>query len=443
MSDKMIVKPRGTSDILPDEVHRWTFAEKTFRSICETFGFEEIRTPYFEYTKLFDRGVGETTDIVQKEMFSVIPGVKMRSIYAPDFDPEAFKAAQAKEGMTLKPEGTAPVMRAYVENKLYAQGGITKLFYITPCFRHERPQAGRLRAFHQMGVEALGTQSPTVDAEVITVASMFLKKMGIEDTVLKINSIGCPECRPVYHAALKAYLEPKLPKLCDLCNERFHKNPLRVLDCKNDSCRAEVADAPKMIDYLCESCSTHFDGVKGMLDAMGTIYEIDPGIVRGLDYYTKTAFEFVSNSLGAQSTVCGGGRYDGLVEQIGGPSTPGVGFGMGMERLLLSAENAGKLVEKEPFLQLYIMVRGEENQSVAVRLSTALRVQGIKTEIEHEGRSIKAQFKYANKRNIPFVIVIGDSERQNAQIVVKRMADGEEQPFSIADIEGVSSFILS
>ncbi|MDN5351739.1 MAG: histidyl-tRNA synthetase [Clostridiales bacterium] len=442
MSDEIIVKPRGTTDILPDEVHRWTNAESTFRRNCEAFGFEEIRTPYFEYTKLFDRGVGETTDIVQKEMFSVVPSVKMRSIYEPDFDPEAFKRSQAKEGLTLKPEGTAPVMRAYVENKLYAQGGITKLFYITPCFRHERPQAGRLRAFHQMGVEALGTTSPTVDAEVITVAATYLESMGIPKTTLKINSIGCPTCRPTYHAALKAYLEPKLPKLCDLCNERFHKNPLRVLDCKNDSCRAEVADAPKMLDYLCEECSTHFDGVKRMLDAMGTAYEVDPGIVRGLDYYTKTAFEFVSESLGAQSTVCGGGRYDGLVEQIGGPSTPGVGFGMGMERLLLAIENAGTLQEKAQMMQLYIMVRGEDNLPAAGKLITAMRRLGIRSEMEHDGRSIKAQFKYANKRGIPYVIVIGDEERESGNIVVKRMEDGTESAFSLDDSIGISDFIL-
>ena len=437
----MILKPKGTNDILPSEVYKWHHIENMFREICEEFGFEEIRTPAFEFTNLFKRGVGETTDIVQKEMFNVIPSVEIRKVTSGQIDGDGFKKYLDKDGMTLKPEGTAPVVRAFVENKLHGQSQLHKFYYITPCFRHERPQAGRMRAFHQFGIEIFGTMSATADAEVIGLAATFIKRVGLKDVKLHINSIGCPECRPKYNETLKAYLEPKLPKLCETCNDRFDKNPMRILDCKNPSCQAEIGDAPKMIDHLCESCETHFSEVQEMLSAMEIPFVVDTGIVRGLDYYTKTAFEFISEDIGAQSTVSGGGRYDGLIAQVGGPDLPGVGFGMGMERLLLTMENTGVTVKKPIVNDLFILVLGEKAKVNALALAQKYRNAGIKTEIDHLDRSMKAQFKYANKIEVPYVIILGEDEIEKGIVPLKRMSDGMQIEVEIKDVTKGIEFI--
>ncbi|MBS7527738.1 histidine--tRNA ligase [Fusibacter paucivorans] len=439
----MILKPKGTNDILPSEVYKWHHIEKLFRKICEEFGFEEMRTPAFEYTSLFKRGVGETTDIVQKEMFNVIPSVETRKVTEGVWDAAGFKRYLDKDGMTLKPEGTAPVVRAFVENKMHGQGQLHKFYYITPCFRHERPQAGRMRAFHQFGIEIFGTMSATADAEVIALADTFIKRVGLMDVKLHINSIGCPTCRPQYNETLKAYLAPKLPKLCDTCNDRFDKNPMRILDCKNPDCQAELHDAPHMIDSLCDECAAHFEDVKSMLTAMTIDFTVDTGIVRGLDYYTKTAFEFISEDIGAQSTVSGGGRYDGLVAEVGGPEIPGVGFGMGMERLLLTMQNTGIEIPKPMVNELFIIVLGEQAKRSALAVAKRFRDAGIKTEIDHLGRSMKAQFKYANKIEVPYVIILGDDEVTKGVMPLKCMADGTQIEIGIDDVEKGVALIQS
>ncbi len=437
----MISKPRGTNDILPSEVYKWHHVENVFRTICAEFGFEEIRTPAFEYTKLFKRGVGETTDIVQKEMFNVIPSVKVREITDEHFDSHRFQKYLDKDGFTLKPEGTAPVVRAYVENKLYGVGNLHKYYYVTPCFRHERPQAGRMRAFHQFGIETFGTTNPSVDAEVIALADTFLKRLGLENIKLHINSIGCPKCRPVYNQALKDYLKPKLDHLCETCNERYEKNPMRVLDCKNPSCQEVLVEPPRMLDYLCDECHDHFESVKTMLTASEIDYTVDAGIVRGLDYYSKTAFEFISEDIGAQSTVCGGGRYDGLVEEIGGPSTPGIGFGLGIERLLLTLEGAGIEIENPNPLDVFIIVLGEKAKAQSLSVALKLRKEGLKVELDHLDRSMKAQFKYTNKIGVPYVAILGEEEIETASINLKRMSDGEQLTIALDDIEAMKAFI--
>ena len=437
----MISKPRGTNDILPSEVYKWHHIENAFRTICAEFGFEEIRTPAFEYTKLFKRGVGETTDIVQKEMFNVIPNVKIREIQGDEKSVESFNRYLDKEGMTLKPEGTAPVVRSFVENKLHGQGSMHKFYYVTPCFRHERPQAGRMRAFHQFGIEYVVSTSVISDAEVIAHGDTFIRRMGLKDVELRINSIGCKECRPVNDKALRAFLEPKLPNLCETCNDRFSKNPMRILDCKNPSCQEEVKGAPVMLDYLCESCDTHFHEVQDMLTGMQIEFIVDSGIVRGLDYYTKTAFEFISRDIGSQATVCGGGRYDGLIEDIGGPKTPGVGFGMGMERLLLTMEQTNVEIEKPNYVDLFIINLGDKAKGSALMLAQALRNKGVKVELDHLDRSMKAQFKYANKIEVPFVIVLGEDEVDKKTFALKDMREGTQVEYKMDEIEKIAAQI--
>jgi histidyl-tRNA synthetase len=311
----LTIAPKGTKDVLPDEVYKWHYVERAFADICERYGFREIRTPDFEHTELFKRGVGDTTDIVQKEMYTW---------------------EQAKRSLTLRPEGTSPVVRAFVEHKLYAEAQPSKYYYNIPCFRYEKPQSGRLRAFHQFGIEVFGTNNMMADAEVIALGHDFLQEMGITDIELRINSIGCPNCRSKYREVLKDFLRPKYDCLCDTCKSRFDRNPMRILDCKSPEDQELVKDAPKMLDHLCDECREAFEELKADLDAMGIPYVVDPGIVRGLDYYTKTAFEFVTTAIGAQGTVCGGGRYDHLSEELGGPPIPGVGFGLGIERLLIT-----------------------------------------------------------------------------------------------------------
>ena len=404
----MLIKaPRGTKDIIPSEVYKWHYIEKVIRDLCNVFGFREIRTPEFEHTELFERGVGDTTDIVQKEMYSF----------------------QDKGGrnITLKPEGTSPTVRAFIENKLYADPQPTKLYYMTPAFRYERPQAGRLRIHHQFGIEVFGSQHPSVDAEVISVAMALYDKLGIKNLELHINSVGCPKCRNEYNRILKEHLSSKLSKLCQTCNERYGKNPMRILDCKIEGCKEELKDAPYILEHLCDECSIHFETVKQYLGTIGLEYSIDPKIVRGLDYYTKTAFEIISNEIGAQGTVCGGGRYDGLVEEIGGPPTPGIGFGMGMERLLLTLDQHNITIPRQNGLDLFIATLGSDADKMAFQLIYQLRRQGIKVDKDVLGRSLKAQLKYANRIQARNVLILGQEELDEGWAIIKHMETGEQK----------------
>ena len=404
----MLIKaPKGTKDILPQEVYKWHYIEDTIRRITQVFGYGEIRTPVFEHTELFERGVGDTTDIVQKEMYTF----------------------QDKGGrsITLKPEGTAGVARAYIEHKLYANSQPVKMFYLTPCYRYERPQAGRQREFHQFGVEVFGAPEASVDVEVIALAMNLFQELGIKGLALKINSIGCPKCRPVYHEVLKSYLSNHLDELCGTCRDRYEKNPLRVLDCKVKGCQPIIKGAPHMLDHLCEECNDHFEDTKRFLKAADFDYTIDPMIVRGLDYYTKTVFEIISDSIGAQGTVCGGGRYDGLVEECGGPSVPGVGFGLGMERLLLVLESQNIEIPEPIVCDIYFTTIGEKAREKAFELTKYLRRKGISSDMDHVGRSLKAQFKYADKLGARFVGTLGDDELTSGQLRLKEMATGSEE----------------
>lgn len=406
--------PKGTKDILPSQVYKWHYVENAFREACSRYVFKEIRTPVFEHTELFARGVGDTTDIVEKQMYTF----------------EDY----GKRSITLKPEGTSPVVRAFVENKLYADVQPSKFYYVIPCFRYEKPQSGRLREFHQMGIEVFGTDNMMADAEVIGFASDFLSGLGIQDLELRINSIGCPKCRENYRQVLRAFLEPKYEELCETCKGRYEKNPMRILDCKSPVCQALVKGAPLMLDYLCDECKTAFDDLKTNLDAMGIRYIVDPGIVRGLDYYTKTAFEFVSDKIGAQGTVCGGGRYDHLIEQIGGPPIPGVGFGLGVERLLLIMEAAGITIPEPENLDVFIAVMGERARVFGLKLMRDLRNQGIKAEMDSLGRNIKGQFKYADRLHAKYTVVIGDNELDQNIVSIKNMATSEQKPVSLQEI---------
>lgn len=406
--------PRGTKDRLPAQIHKWHFVEKKFADMCDRYGFKEIRTPIFEHTELFKRGVGDTTDIVQKEMYSF-----------QDY---------GKRDITLKPEGTSPVVRAFVEHKQYAEVQPTKYFYNTPCFRYEKPQSGRLREFHQFGIEIFGTPNMLADAEVICLANDFLKEVGIKDIELRINSVGCPECRKKHREALKKFLEPKYDGLCATCKDRYERNPMRIIDCKSPDCQELVKDAPLMIDYLCDDCRKSFEEVQANLDALGIEYVVDPKIVRGLDYYTKTAFEFVTTSLGAQGTVCGGGRYDQLVEEIGGPPIPGVGFGLGIERLLMLMEANGVEFPEPEQLQVFIAVMGDKAKAFGLNLLHELRLKGVKAEMDTLGRNIKGQFKYADRLNAKYTVVIGENELEEGAVSVKEMATSTQRLVKLEDL---------
>ncbi len=407
-----IKRPNGTEDVIPKNVHKWHTIEKITRDIAESFGFGEIRVPTFENTDLFLRSVGETTDVVQKEMYTVM----------------------AKESkFTLRPEGTAGVIRAMLQNGLLNEALPQRVYYILYCFRHERPQAGRLREFHQFGVEMAGSQYPSADAEVIMLAKTILDRLGLNKIELHINSIGCPTCRANYHAALKNYFSVRKDELCDTCRDRLEKNPMRILDCKSPICQEIGKDAPLIIDYLCEECSDHFEKLKKYLSNFGIEYTVDPKIVRGLDYYTKTVFEFVTTEIGAQGTVCGGGRYDGLIEQLGGQHTPALGFGMGLERLLLLMEkqNCDYLTPKK--CDIYFAVMGEAALEKAMQLSKSLREYGYYAEYDMMGRGLKSQMKYANKIGAVFSVVIGDNEIADGKAKVKHMESGEETLLDLDD----------
>ena len=407
----MINIPKGTKDVLPAESYKWQFVERVAREVAASFNVKEIRTPTFEATELFQRGVGNTTDIVNKEMYTFLD--------------------KGNRSMTLKPEGTAGVGRAFIENGL--QGGVLplKMFYITPAFRYERPQAGRLREFHQFGVELFGAKGAEMDAEAIMIANTLLKKLGIS-VRLKLNSIGCPECRKRYNEALKAFFAPHIEALCYDCKTRFEKNPLRLLDCKEESCKKINAAAPSILEYLCEDCAQHFEKVKEYLAIAGVEYEIDERIVRGLDYYTRTVFEFVASGIGAQGTVCAGGRYDGLIEELGGKSVPAVGFAAGLERLLMVMEQCGVEIPQPKTPTVYFAGMDDESRKQCFRLCAQLRAAGVLAEIDQMERSIKAQFKYADKLGVKYVAVIGESELAEGAMNVKNMATGESEKVAFA-----------
>ncbi len=409
----MINIPKGTKDVLPDYSYKWQYVENTAREVARAFNLKEIRTPVFEHTELFRRGVGETTDVVNKEMYT--------------FEDKGGRS------VTLKPEGTAGAARAFIESGLAGGAMPVKTYYITPAFRYERPQAGRLREFHQFGIEVFGAKSYVADAEVIFAASEFLSRLGVK-TKLQINSIGCKTCRAKYNAALKEYLSSRLSEMCPTCRTRFDKNPLRILDCKEEGCKAIIKDAPKITDYLCEDCLSHFDGVKKLLNRQGLGYEVNPYIVRGLDYYTRTVFEFVSGEIGAQSTVCGGGRYDGLIEELGGSPAPAIGFAAGIERLLLLMENTGARFPEEDKPEIFVAGMDEESRAEAFSIALNLRLKGIRAETDLMERSVKAQLKYADKTGAKCVAVIGADELASGEVNIKNMSDGTQQKIKISQI---------
>ena len=409
-----IKAPKGTKDTMPRDSYKVQYIEKEFSELCRLYGFGEVRTPMFESTELFNRGVGETTDIVQKEMYT-FEDLGHRSI-------------------TLKPEGTSPAVRAFIESHDYAEMQPTKYYYDTPCFRYERQQAGRLREFHQFGVENFGTPDMMADAEVIALASDFIKKIGIEDVELRINSVGCRECRPVYRKALQDYLRPYYEELSDISKDRFEANPMRIIDSKDVTDQRIAKDAPYMLDYLCDDCKAAFEALKTNLDAMGISYVVDPRIVRGLDYYTKTAFEFVTTKIGAQGTVCGGGRYDHLVEEIGGPSIPGVGFGLGKERLLILMEQNDIIVDDPNVPDISVSFIGDKARLYALDLVHKLRACGVSAIIDTLNRNLKGQMKYANKLNARYSVVIGDNEIEKGIVTLKNMHSGEQKEINAIDI---------
>ncbi|MGI6204720.1 MAG: histidine--tRNA ligase [Anaerovoracaceae bacterium] len=398
--------PKGTKDMLPKDAYKWHYVEEAFRKICEKYGFKEIRTPAFEHTELFVRGVGDTTDVVQKEMYTW---------------------QQSKRSLSLRPEGTSPVVRALIENKLYADVQPTKVYYDISCFRYEKPQSGRLREFHQFGIETFGTDDMMADAEIIGLADEFLKQMGIKDVELRINSIGCPDCREEYKKVLREWLKPKYDQLCDTCKSRYETNPMRILDCKSPEDQKLVEGAPVILDYLCDDCREAFEDLKADLEAMGIEYIVDPGIVRGLDYYTKTAFEFISKNIGAQSTVCGGGRYDYLAEEIGGPHIPGVGFGLGIERLLITMEENGVVIPEPAGPDIFIVFVGDEAKKKALGLSAELRREGYRVALDDLARNVKGQFKYADRLGAAKTLVIGEDELSSGTVTVKDMETGEQK----------------
>lgn len=396
---------KGTQDILPSEVYKNQFIEQIVIDIAGKFGFKELRIPVFEHTELFQRGVGETTDVVQKEMYT--------------FDDKGGRS------ITLRPEGTAGVARAFLEHGLFNEALPQKLCYVINCYRYEKPQAGRWREFQQFGVEMLGTSSPAADAEVISLANEIFAFLGIENLQLELNSIGCPECRKNYHNALREYFESKKENLCPTCLERLGKNPMRILDCKSPICKEICEGAPAIIDYICDDCSAHFESVKKYLDVMNIDYVVNPRIVRGLDYYTRTVFEFVSTQIGAQGTVCGGGRYDGLVEELGGPHTPSLGFAMGTGRLLMLLEAQGIELPAPGACELYIAPMGENASLEAMKIVHDLRSNGISSQTDVAGRSLKAQMKYADKIGARYTMVLGDNEIEQGKANLKNMDNGE------------------
>lgn len=425
-------KIKGTEDILPKDSYRWQFVEDVMRKESAAYGFKEIRTPVFEHTELFARGVGQTTDVVQKEMYT--------------FD------TKGGESVTLRPEGTAGAARAVLEHGLVNDSLPIKASYFVSCYRYEKPQAGRLREFHQFGLECYGTQSPVADAELICAAQSIFDRLGIKQLRLEINSIGCPTCRAEYHKALKEYFYGYKDELCETCNSRLEKNPMRILDCKSPVCSKIAQGAPKITDYLCDECKEHFASVQKYLDAAGVEYTVNPTIVRGLDYYTKTVFEFVTDFIGAQGTVCGGGRYDGLIEELGGKHLPSLGFAMGIERLLMLMDKQGIEIPKPSTCDLYVAVMGESASLKSFEIIKAVRSCGLIAETDIVGRGLRAQMKYADKIGAKFSMVLGDNEIEQGKAVIKNMSNGEQteivldntfaEKFMVLQLADVDSFKL-
>ena len=425
-------KIKGTEDVLPKDSYRWQFVEDVMRKESASYGFKEIRTPVFEHTELFARGVGQTTDVVQKEMYT--------------FD------TKGGESVTLRPEGTAGAARAVLEHGLVNDSLPIKASYFVSCYRYEKPQAGRLREFHQFGLECYGTQSPVADAELICAAQSIFDRLGIKQLRLEINSIGCPTCRAEYHKALKEYFYGYKDELCETCNSRLEKNPMRILDCKSPVCSKIAQGAPKITDYLCDECKEHFASVQKYLDAAGVEYTVNPTIVRGLDYYTKTVFEFVTDFIGAQGTVCGGGRYDGLIEELGGKHLPSLGFAMGIERLLMLMDKQGIEIPKPSTCDLYVAVMGEKASLKSFEIIKAVRSCGLIAETDVVGRGLRAQMKYADKIGAKFSMVLGDNEIEQGKAVIKNMSGGEQteivlddtfaEKFMVLQLADVDSFKL-
>lgn len=425
-------KIKGTEDVLPKDSYRWQFVEDVMRKESASYGFKEIRTPVFEHTELFARGVGQTTDVVQKEMYT--------------FD------TKGGESVTLRPEGTAGAARAVLEHGLVNDSLPIKASYFVSCYRYEKPQAGRLREFHQFGLECYGTQSPVADAELICAAQSIFDRLGIKQLRLEINSIGCPACRAEYHKALKEYFYGYKDELCETCNSRLEKNPMRILDCKSPVCSKIAQGAPKITDYLCDECKEHFASVQKYLDAAGVEYTVNPTIVRGLDYYTKTVFEFVTDFIGAQGTVCGGGRYDGLIEELGGKHLPSLGFAMGIERLLMLMDKQGIEIPKPSTCDLYVAVMGESASLKSFEIIKAVRSYGLIAETDVVGRGLRAQMKYADKIGAKFSMVLGDNEIEQGKAVIKNMSSGGQteivlddtfaEKFMVLQLADVDSFKL-
>ncbi|MBQ3706263.1 MAG: histidine--tRNA ligase [Clostridia bacterium] len=409
----LIQAPRGTKDVLPTESYRWQFIEQKMREAAALAGYREVRTPVFEHTELFARGVGDTTDIVQKEMYTF--------------------QDKGNRSITLKPEGTAGAARCFLESNLYADALPCKMYYLdAPIFRYEAPQSGRLREHHQFGLECFGAQGATADAELILLAYRLLSGLGIRNLSVNINSIGCPNCRPKYHGMLKDYLADRLDSLCEDCRGRFDRNPLRALDCKKPGCQAQVKDAPSMLDVLCDDCRAHFEELQACLKAEGIPFQVNSRIVRGLDYYTKTVFELITATEDGNLTVCGGGRYDHLVAQLGGPDLPAVGFGMGLERVLMLMDAEGIRIPDPKQYDVFVTYMGDHLPQ-AFHLVESLRKEGIRADMDHCGRSLKAQFKYANKTGAPLSATIGDDEAAAGSVKLKNMETREERTVPVGE----------
>ncbi|MBE6805393.1 MAG: histidine--tRNA ligase [Ruminococcaceae bacterium] len=402
---EIIKAVKGTGDVLPENSYKWQYIENTLLDIASLYGYREIRIPVFEHTEVFSRGVGDTTDVVQKEMYTFLD--------------------KGERSITLRPEFTAGVVRSSIEHSLVNGTLPVKACYVGGCYRYEKPQAGRLREFHQFGIECLGTSAPAADAEAIALASHILKSVGIKKVSLEINSIGCPTCRAQYHKALKEYFAAQKSELCGTCLDRLERNPMRILDCKSPVCKNIAANAPVVLDFLCEDCKNHFEAVKSHLAAAGLEFTVNPHIVRGLDYYTKTVFEFVSGDIGAQATVCGGGRYDGLIAELGGPAVQAVGFAMGIERLMMVAEAEGAEFPEKSTCDIYFAPMGEKAAVASTKLCTALRAEGFEALTDINGRGLKAQMKYADKIGAKLSCVIGDNELDNGKLVIKNMKTGD------------------
>ena len=413
---------KGTLDLLPKESCKTQYIEAAVREIAENYGFSEMRTPVFEHTELFQRSVGETTDVVQKEMYT--------------FEDKGGRS------ITLRPEGTAGAARAFLEHGLFNDALPQKIYYLTSCYRYEKPQAGRLREFHQFGVESFGAGTPAADAEIISLAHAVFRYLGVQNLTLEINSIGCPECRKKFQEALKAYFESCREQLCDTCKSRLERNPMRILDCKSPVCSEIAAGAPKILDFLCDDCRAHFDAVQKYLQAMDIAFTVNPTIVRGLDYYTRTVFEFVSSEIGAQGTVCGGGRYDGLLEELGGKPMPACGFGMGIERLLLLMEAQGVPFPEPKKCDVYLVSMGEEAGLKAAALAEQLREEGLSAQFDTVGRGLKAQMKYADKIGAAYTVVLGDAELESRRVNLKNMRDGTQTELDLDDFVGAFQSIV-